>query len=746
MKKLIASLAATTLAVSASLTTSSAWSYNQISDSNTNPYFQHLANTTNNKQEKEVYSHLAQRNPYHQFKTDDPQTIINDITTDHFFVPANTNPDLNNPQTIATIKSYLEKNNPKLSDSDLKYITLYPAKFGEKLSPSIYNQVVVSVTEGSVSAFKTIYVKLASTPAPSTSINLYNPDLPSTDAMTVEKDYYDDVFLKSLIYNPQNKSVTSSSKQLTDPQDISDYKIMVQSGNVVRGLTLVNRYLKNGFIQYVNGGIIPTRQQLQSGVKQGLIVRNSSVGGKKLAANSGLSDYISFQLHWWGFDITLKPLLIASFIEHFFYEVVNDAFKATEAGSSTAFDIPGFKTGTLMTSGFAEALGLASASIIFIITMGIIGAVNALLAVLPAIGEAIDLLLDPELILIAAMVASLIGGAVTKSMDPRNEQYGVSPFGNLPPTNYFAIIDNLHKGTPTDVTVEDPKASDPVQMGLTFEFHFFAFWNNKFSIYFGKHQDSLPYSINPSNFKSSLGKPSTITGNANDFTISAGYDDLDSFVGDLGRPDVQTLPKLFKAMNWKNVANFQGLTVKDLSNLEQSDPQGWELPAENYMATIHVVKTNGIYQVAWTNLDNEQDKKVLPETNGDLNASFINETNNGLNYLNSFTNERVYSDIAARYRWVESNWKQIIKGKQITEKTPEQYFEDTVLKSNHVNLYQVSINDLINSMTVLTSLFKPEVEGSHLLKTAKSMKSDSTIINTYFSDTNPLNPIVQADA
>ena len=142
MKKLIASLAATTLAVSASLTTTSAWNYNHISDSNTNPYFQHLADTTNSTQEKETYSHLAQRNPYHEYKTDDPHTIVNDITTDHFFVPENTNPDLNNPKTLAIIKQSLLNANPKLSDSDLKYISLNLPSASEKLSTSVYSPII----------------------------------------------------------------------------------------------------------------------------------------------------------------------------------------------------------------------------------------------------------------------------------------------------------------------------------------------------------------------------------------------------------------------------------------------------------------------------------------------------------------------------------------------------------------------------------------------------------------------------
>ena len=88
--------------------------------------------------------------------------IINKIKTDHFLVPKNTNPDLSNAQTLATIKQYLQKNNPLLSTSDLSYITVSAIQEPETLSPSVYSPLSCIVVEGSAYALKNIYVKLAS--------------------------------------------------------------------------------------------------------------------------------------------------------------------------------------------------------------------------------------------------------------------------------------------------------------------------------------------------------------------------------------------------------------------------------------------------------------------------------------------------------------------------------------------------------------------------------------------------------
>ena len=746
MKKIIASLAAVTLGVSATLTTTSAWKFNNTYDSSTNPYFENLAKKTNNVQDKEMYSHMAQRNPYHQYKTDDPHTIINDITNGNFFVPENTNPDLSNPQTLATIKQYLQKNNPKLSTSDLSYITVSAIQEPETLSPSVWSPLSCIVVEGSASASKIIYVKLSSTPATKDAVNLYNPLTPSVDGYTVEKSYFDDVFLKSLVYDTTNKTVVSSQITLSDEQDIKDYQSMIKTGNIDQGLSLVNRYLKSGLIKYNQGGYIPTRTDLIAGKKQNLIVLNQQVGAEN---TSSLSDFLSFDLHWWGYNITFKPELIAAFVEHFLAEIVNSIW------GDEASDGNYVQNGQVVTEALAALIGGAAGALVFTIGTLLMLQIDAIVAAIgELIGAAIDAIIDPIFILIVGVLAAEIAGAVTQIMKNNisPDEGGSSNGGYLKNGNYFSAIDNKRKGVFNVPTIEKPKDDDALIFSIELEVHFFDFWNNKTIINLGDNNSVLAYSSNPSNFSSSLHKPSTITGNVNDFTIAAGYDDLSNLSDDLSRPDTQTLPKLFAAMDWKNVANFEDkygkplLKVPDLQKLQKNYPQAWQLPGEGYMALIHVVKTNGSYHIAWTNLDNEQDKKSLVEPDGDLTASFLNEVNNGSDYLNTFSNQKVFSNIITRYNWIESNWKQIRKGKQVTEKTPDQYFQDTVLDENHLDLYNVNLSDVINSMRVMSSVFKDQVAASHLLKPeTKGEAIDSTIMNIYWSNEDPLKPSIQID-
>ena len=742
MKKIIASLASITLGISATLTTTSAWKFNDTYDSNTNPYFENLAKKANNAEDKKMYSHMAQRNPYHQYKTDDPQTIINDITIDHFLVPKNTNPNVNNPQTLATIKKYLQKNNPKLSDNDMKYIELSPGTFSEKLSPSLYSSINVAAVEGSASDFTTIYVKLDSLPTPSKAVNLYNPDLPSTDSLTLEKSYYDDVFLKSLVYNPTNKSVTSSQSKLTDPQDIKDYQAMAKTGNIVQGLSLVNRYLQSNFIKYNKNGIIPTREQLQKNVQQTLITKTPL--SDKTASNSGasLSDYIDFKLHWWGFELTLKPKLISEILN----EIMQDAIK--REAEKLGWDPKDVKTSHgLVTDAFATATATGFGIKFFDLGAKILAAIDSLMATIPAVGEAVDGVISPILIAILGAATLLIVGMLIHALWSNTYKKDSSDSSGIytHPKTYFEALDNLEKGefsgTPT-MFLPDTRDSG-IHMGLTIEYHFVDFWNTHMSIYFTPDIEILPDSLEPSNFSSSLHKPSTITGNANDFTIAVGYNDLANLSDYLTEPETQTLPKLFAAMDWKNVANFKGLTVPDLESLQKT---AWQLPNKGYMALIHVIKTNGIYHIAWTNLDNDQDKHSLLEPDGDLTASFLNENNNGSQLLNTFTNQQVYDNIVMRYKWIEANWDEIKTGKQVTEKTAQQYFQDTVLNVNHLNLYQTKLNDVINSMEVMTDVFKNSVAASYLLKPKTKGKAiDSTIMNIYWSNKDPLNPSVQID-
>ena len=155
----------------------------------------------------------------------------------------------------------------------------------------------------------------------------------------------------------------------------------------------------------------------------------------------------------------------------------------------------------------------------------------------------------------------------------------------------------------------------------------------------------------PGYWHPSLHKPSTITGNVNDFTIAAGYDDLSNLSDDLSRPDTQTLPKLFAAMDWKNVANFEDkygkplLKVPDLQKLQKNYPQAWQLPGEGYMALIHIIKTNSTYRIVWTNLGNDQDKHFLFEPEGDISSVFWKDTN----YYHLWCSQQLVQEIKQIY-------------------------------------------------------------------------------------------------
>ena len=165
----------------------------------------------------------------------------------------------------------------------------------------------------------------------------------------------------------------------------------------------------------------------------------------------------------------------------------------------------------------------------------------------------------------------------------------------------------------------------------------------------------------PGYYKSSTDFSSTITGNASDFTIAAGCDDLDRFADDLTTGDTQTLPKLFSSMHWKNIANFEDksgkplLKVPELEKLQKNYPQAWQLPNENYMALIHVIKTHGVYHIAWSNLDSDQDKESLAEKGGGISSVFWKDINaKGVQY-HLWCNQELVKELAQIYALYHSN-------------------------------------------------------------------------------------------
>ena len=219
----------------------------------------------------------------------------------------------------------------------------------------------------------------------------------------------------------------------------------------------------------------------------------------------------------------------------------------------------------------------------------------------------------------------------------------------------------------------------------------------------------------PGYYKPSTTLPSTITGNANDFTIAAGYDDLADLTEDLSiKPNQQTLRQLFKAMHWNNVEKFQNqdLTVAILYNLEKEYlkqySQAWQLPRENYMALIHIVKINGIYHVSWTNLDSEQDKYSLRESDGSGNISsvFWKDTN----YYHLWCSQQLVQEInqiyelpKANYWFQNDNLNKWLINKSGDPQTQEPGVGVQTINTNSYSKYNTSINTLDKALLNLNN-------------------------------------------
>ena len=105
-------------------------------------------------------SHSNSNTYYYSFTSDSAKEIINEIVNKNITVPNNTNPDISNLRTIKTIKTFLQKNNFKLTNADLSCISIYPVSVGEILSTAKANLLLVVKVNGKI-ATTYISVKLA---------------------------------------------------------------------------------------------------------------------------------------------------------------------------------------------------------------------------------------------------------------------------------------------------------------------------------------------------------------------------------------------------------------------------------------------------------------------------------------------------------------------------------------------------------------------------------------------------------
>ncbi len=123
----------------------------------------------------------------------------------------------------------------------------------------------------------------------------------------------------------------------------------------------------------------------------------------------------------------------------------------------------------------------------------------------------------------------------------------------------------------------------------------------------------------PGFFNPGLGVQSMISGNPNDFTIVANSAILYDFSERIAKGDpiaANTTQELFNDMDWNNVSEFNTDPnfLIELNNLySKFQASYWKVPG-GYMGLIHIKKINGVLQILWSNLNNDQEKQSLQET------------------------------------------------------------------------------------------------------------------------------------
>ena len=235
----------------------------------------------------------------------------------------------------------------------------------------------------------------------------------------------------------------------------------------------------------------------------------------------------------------------------------------------------------------------------------------------------------------------------------------------------------------------------------------------------------------PGNFNPSLGIPSMISGNTNDFTIAASSIDFKAFT-DLIDHEAHSIWDLFKDMHWNNYNNFKNDSFFKINNLKllEDTPTAWQIP-EGYMVIIHVKKikqnkTTNKFQIVWSNLNNPTEKKSLPA--GDIQSIFWKKTNiaNHLwiskslltmiyqlksNNLNQFLNNS-----ASFFSWLNPV-ESISEINQHGYKPGIQIAKNTTQTQKQYNTSQTELWDGINNLLTNWNINQNKIQ--HLINTEK---------------------------
>ena len=538
-------------------------------------------------------------------------SILSKITQTHLLVPANTDPNLQTSATIETIKQKLGTNNPQLTNEELNTIRISALLPHEKLTDQHYNTLIVAIKTTSSWSTKFIYVKLALNFG--VAINLYTPLLYSSvgvrNPQRINHCYRDDIFLKSLAYDEHQQQLISTIQPLHDPSDRKEYHQMQNIGTLKmkNSLVLLNRYLANGLLQYNPHGYLPTKNNLMQVKipKQQSIITLAS----KWNQNFRISDYLTIDLHWDRVSITLKPRLMNKIFLH----LINIAILRI-LGATTIFRLA-FRVFInrvkIIINNMLEALGIEASLV-----------VDEAAAEIPGVGEIIMAVATTIILIIVDHIINEILIILKKIY--YSSDFAPKLLRKIITTGKFghhAIDENQHYL----YVVPDVNGESLLDFSLTIDIPFFL------PLFFAGIHLNVELNpsiiawntITPSQFDSSLGVGSSITGDGNDLTIMVSYSYLDQLRKSLW--DHNDKDDLFLHCSWKNIGQFKELNVEALStwfdNTYQKMEWGWVDPG--HMTVIHLKKINGEYQAVWTNLDSKKGSNSLAMTWGSLSSLII---------------------------------------------------------------------------------------------------------------------------
>ena len=634
---------------------------------------------------------------HHNYKSDSAQEIINKIINKEFMVPNDTIPNANNPQTIKTIKQYLQKNNSNLTDADLNCITLTSLIPGAKLQTSSETGFSVFVQVGSDNATTFIHVKLSAQPV--ASINLYSPLVGPTNNYSLESDYYDDVFLKTLTKDNTGQLISDPNK-LSDAQDKTDYAYMAKQNCINQGLVMLNRYIDNKFLKFTAGAYIPPRPSLLNNTnaeKQKVITLTNQF------STINISNLLSLDFHWDHISVNLKPALMANVIKDFINISISDVLKNNN-----------YAKWTDVSSKFKTDMTIRCVAFNY--------AVSRVFELIPEVG----VVLGPIIEIILEIISEQIVGGIMKLM------YSATDTSLTPPPSH--IVNNLDQlwyshcpGYPEKqpsakdgilFKIPHDKAAIPIGINMRISYAFPLLLSKFGGVYMDNSTAQLADAITPSKFNTSLQKPSVITGNSNDFTLAINGADVKTIY--VAFEFNYTIEELFNALNLdpNKVQNYQLNDFKDIYN------HNYNFSSSDVSIVFHIVNQ----KVVWTNINNSAED-ALPTPDGNLVTSFIKENNTTNLLVNSSIINKIQSDII----YAKTNWNTLkntpnVKSHHFT--IYEQYIAYYDFGQNNINKYQINAVALVDKLTSISNGFANGVKMSYL------NSGIPKIMNIYYSDNN----------